>query len=85
MKTNTNYFAILTFFVIAIGLRYLTNKNQLLEGVSNDFLKVVLQGIGPAIGALVAFSVFKIKPTLSLKGNYRNFSFPFLFYWVFQG
>lgn len=83
MKPKINYFAILTFYVIAIALRYLTNKTQLLNGISNEFLKVILQGIGPAVGALVAFALFKIKPTLSLKGNYRNLSFPFLLYWLF--
>lgn len=81
MKTKINYFAILTFYVIAILLRYLTNKTDLLNGVSSDFLKVILQGIGPAVGAVVAFSVFKIKPTLTLKGNYKKTLIPFLLYW----
>ena len=38
-----------------------------------------MQGISPAIGVLVAFYIFKIKPTLTLKGNYSiwhlNFDF----------
>lgn len=81
MKTKINYFAILTFYTIAIALRYLTNKTDFLSGVSNEFLKVLLQGVGPTVGAIVAFSVFKIKPVLSLKGNYKKAIFPFLLYW----
>ena len=69
MKTKVNYFAILTFYIIAISLRYLTNKTELINGISSEFIKVLLQGIGPAIGALVAFTVFKIKPILSIKGK----------------
>ena len=67
MKTKVNYFAILTFYIVAISLRYLTNKTELLNGISSEFIKVLLQGAGPAIGAFVAFAVFKIKPVLSLK------------------
>jgi len=81
MKTKINYFAILTFYTIAIILRYLTNKTDLLEGVSSSFLKAILQGIGPAVGAIVAFTVFKIKPALTLKGNYKKALVPFLLYW----
>lgn len=83
MKNKTNYFAIATFYLIAIILRYLTNKTQLLNGVSNDFLKVILQGVGPAAGALAVFLIFRIKPALSLKGNYKEILIPFLLYWVF--
>jgi len=81
MKTKVNYFAVLTFYIIAISLRYLTNKTQLLDGVSNEFLKIILQAAGPAVGAFVAFSIFKIKPNLSLKGNYSKVSIPLLLYW----
>ncbi|CAM4009362.1 CPBP family intramembrane glutamic endopeptidase [Flavobacterium weaverense] len=83
MKTKINYFAIINFYIIAIGLRYLTNKTNLLENVNSDFIKVILQAAGPAIGAVVAFSIFKIKPKLSLKGNYKNGITPFLLYWIF--
>jgi membrane protease YdiL (CAAX protease family) len=82
MKTKINVFAILTFYIIAISLRYLTNKTDLLEGVSSNFLKVILQGISPAIGAIAAFYIFNIKPTLNLKGNYSKISIPFLLYWA---
>lgn len=82
MKTKVNYFAILTFYLVAISLRYLTNKTELLNGISSEFIKVLLQGAGPAIGAFVAFAVFKIKPVLSLKGNYKKAVFPFFLFWM---
>ncbi|MDY0904765.1 CPBP family intramembrane glutamic endopeptidase [Pedobacter sp. CFBP9032] len=82
MKTKIDAPAILTFYMVAIALRYLTNKTGLLDGVSSDFLKVVLQGISPAIAAMAAFYIFKIKPTLNLKGNYSKTSTPFLLYWA---
>lgn len=81
MKNKINLPAILTFYVIAVSLRYLTNKTDLLQNVPNEFLKILLQGIGPAVGAMVAFSVFKIRPILSLKGNYSRILTPFLLYW----
>lgn len=82
MKNKINVPAILTFYMIAIALRYLTNKTDLLDGVSSNFLKVVLQGISPAIAAMAAFYIFKIRPTLNLKGNYSKTSSPFLLYWA---
>nr|WP_322624332.1 CPBP family intramembrane glutamic endopeptidase [uncultured Flavobacterium sp.] len=82
MKNKINYPAILTFYVIAVLLRYLSNKTTLLDVVPNSFIRTVLSGIGPAMGAFVAFTVFKIKPVLSLKGNYKNVAIPFMLYWV---
>jgi membrane protease YdiL (CAAX protease family) len=82
MKTKINYFAILTFYTIAVALRYLTNKTDLLTGLSSSFLKAILTGIGPAVGAVVVFAVFKIKPVMSLKGNYKKLLTPFLLYWA---
>lgn len=82
MKSKVNYFAILTFYIIAIFLRYLTNKTEILNGISSEFIKVILQGVGPAIGAFVAFTVFKIRPVLTLKGNYKKALVPFLLFWM---
>ncbi|MDA3616647.1 CPBP family intramembrane glutamic endopeptidase [Polluticaenibacter yanchengensis] len=82
MKNKINYLAILTFYIIAIVLRYLTNKTALLNSLPDNFLKVILKGIGPAAGALIVFTVFKIKPVLSLKGNYKTLLAPFLLYWA---
>jgi len=81
MKTKVNYFAVATFYIIAISLRYLTNKTSLLDGISNEFLKIIIQAAGPAIGACVAFLAFRIKPVLSLKGNYNRPGVPLLLYW----
>ncbi|EFK56354.1 CPBP family intramembrane glutamic endopeptidase [Sphingobacterium spiritivorum] len=82
MKNKVNYLAVLTFYIIAVALRYLTNKTDLLEDVPGSFIKVLLQASGPAIGALVVFYVFKIKPVLTLKGNYKSILIPFLLYWA---
>lgn len=82
MKYKINYFAILSYYIIAVVLRFLTNKTALLDGVSNEFLKVVLQGIGPAVGAAVVFLIFKINPALTLKGNYKKVWIPSLLYWL---
>jgi len=82
VKSKINYFAIALFYTIAISLRYLTNKAPLLDGLTSGFLKIILQAAGPAIGACVVFLLFKIKPLLSLKGNYKNLSIPFLLYWA---
>lgn len=82
MKTKINYPAILTFYIIAIALRYLTNKTDLLNAVPGTFFKAILQGCGPAVGAIVAFTIFKIKPSLSLKGNYKKTLTPLLLFWA---
>lgn len=76
------FVAISVFYAIAILLRYLTNKTQILSGLDNTFLKVILQGIGPTIGALVAYSVFQIRSIMTLKGDFRNFFVPLLIYWL---
>ncbi|HCU45549.1 MAG TPA: CPBP family intramembrane metalloprotease, partial [Sphingobacterium sp.] len=82
MKNKVNYLAILTFFIIAIALRYLTNKTDLLSNVPSGFIKIILQGISPTIAAMTVFAVFKIKPILTLKGNYGHILTPFLLYWT---
>lgn len=82
MKSKVNLAAILIFYIVAISLRYLTNKTAFLSIVPNEYLKAILHGIGPAIGALLVFKLFKIKPVLSLKGNYKQLLFPFALFWV---
>lgn len=74
--------AIGTFYLIAITLRYLTNKTTILSGVEPNFLLVILQGMGPAIGAVVACLVFRIKMEMSLKGNFKNIFIPLSVYWI---
>ena len=78
LKTPQNFnrnkiLAIIVFYAIAISLRYLTNKTNVLENVNSSFLKVVLQGVGPAIGALVALKTFGLKSTYSLTGRLKPF------------
>lgn len=82
MKNKINYPAILTFYVIAVLLRYLTNKTTMLDVVPSSFLRAILSGIGPAVGAFAAFTIFKIKSVLTLKGNYKNIIIPFGLYWA---
>lgn len=54
----------------------------MLSGVENDYFRILLTGIGPTLGVLVVFFVFKIRPTLNLQGNYRTVVSPLLLYWV---
>ncbi|MGE4540885.1 MAG: hypothetical protein AB7D35_06440 [Bacteroidales bacterium] len=75
--------AIAVFYVIALLLRYLTNKTALLSGVSNNFVVIILQGAGPALGAFVALKVFRIKMKMSLKGNFGKLLVPLSVYWLF--
>ncbi len=83
MKNKINYLAIIVFYAIAILCRYLTNKAGILDGIGNEYLKSILTGIGPTLGAVAVFCIFKIKPTMSIKGNYKNLTSPILMYWVF--
>jgi len=70
-STTTKIIAIGVFYAIAIIFRYLSIKTPLLEHIDNSFLKIVLQGIGPAIGALVAFKIFGLKTSYSLSGKLK--------------
>ena len=76
MKNKINYLAIIVFYAIAILCRYLTNKAGILDGIGNEYLKSILTGIGPTLGAVAVFFIFKIKPTMSIKGNYKNLTSP---------
>jgi membrane protease YdiL (CAAX protease family) len=82
VKHKTIY-AIAVFYAIAIALRYLTNKTSVLSGVDNSFIKIILQGIGPTIGVIVASLIFKMKfRPMTLKGNYKQILVPFSVYWL---
>ncbi len=83
MKRKVNYWAVVIYYIIAIVCRYLTNKTELLSTLENPYLKSILTGAGPALGAVFVFFVFNIKPTLSLRGNYKSMIFPIILYWVF--
>ncbi len=78
-----NIFAVCVFYLIALLLRYLTNRTGLLAGVSNTVLVTLLQGVGPTVGAVVAMILFRIKPVMSLQGVFSNLFIPFSIYWLF--
>lgn len=82
MKNKINYWAILTFYIIAIICRYLTNKIGLIDGIESIHLRSILTGIGPTLGAIAVFKIFNIKPVMNLKGNYKKFIYPFALYWL---
>jgi len=68
---NNKIAGIAVFYIIALTLRYLTNSTDILQNVNSSFLKYVLQGVGPAIGALVAIKAFGLKSTYSLAGKLK--------------
>lgn len=82
MKTKTNFPAISLFYFTAIICRYLSNKTNLLNDISNPFILAVLQGVGPALGALAAMFVYKTKPWMTLQGNYKGLILPLVLYWL---
>lgn len=75
--------AIAVFYAVAILLRYLTNKTSILLGVDSVFFKTILQGIGPAVGALIACILFRINMEMGLKGDFKNYLIPLSIYWIF--
>lgn len=82
MKERKRLGSIIIFYAIAILFRFLAVKTNLLDFTDNEFIKILLRGIGPAIGALVAVKLFNIPLKFSLKGNYRNLFLPFLVFWI---
>jgi len=82
MIGKINIRAIIVFYITAVAFRFLAVKTTLLNQVDNEYLKILLRGIGPTIGAVAAFTLFKIPAELSLKGIYKNFLLPFAVYWM---
>jgi membrane protease YdiL (CAAX protease family) len=68
---NNRIAGIAVFYIIALVLRYLTNSTDILQNVNSSFLKYVLQGVGPAIAALVAIKAFGLKTSYSLAGKLK--------------
>lgn len=68
---NNKIIAIVVFYIIALVLRYLTNGTELLKNINSSFLKYVLQGVGPAIGAIIAIKLFGLKSNYSLAGKLK--------------
>lgn len=82
MKTKINFGAIIVYYVIAVICRYAAVKSDLLSGIQNPYLVILLRGVGPALGALVAIKIFSLHNPMSLKGIYKNAIVPFAIYWV---
>ncbi|WEK69866.1 MAG: CPBP family intramembrane metalloprotease [Candidatus Chryseobacterium colombiense] len=82
MKERKLLWSIIVFYAIAILFRFLAVKTNLFDFTDNEFIKILLRGIGPAIGALVAVKLFNIPLKLSLKGNYRSLFLPLLVFWI---
>ena len=81
MKKKSIY-GIIVFYTIAVGVRYLTNETELISGITNVFLKIIIQAIGPAVGALVALKIFNLKFSMSLKGFYPKTMIPLILFWI---
>lgn len=75
--------SIIVFYTIAVLFRFLAVKTNLFHFTDNEFLKILLRGIGPTIGAFVSITLFKIPLKMSLKGNYRNLFLPLTIFWIF--
>ena len=73
--------AIALFYLIAISVRYVTEYTSLAVHLGNQFYEI-LTGCGPAIGAIVASTVFGIKIAPTLKGNFKHILIPFSVYWL---
>ena len=70
------------FYMIAIGVRYLATKTNILSD-TNIYLKIMAEGIGPTLGVVVACLIFRLKfNPMTLKGNYKLWVFPLLVYWI---
>lgn len=83
VKKHKALAAIVVFYVIAISLRYLTNKTTILSGIESNFIKTILQGIRPAVGALIACFLFRIKMEMTFNGNFKSLLIPLSIYWIF--
>lgn len=82
MKGKINIGAIVLFYAIAVLFRFLAVKTALLNDIGDDYLKILFRGIGPAVGTLAVFALYKVPEKLSLKGIYKNFAVPFAVYWL---
>lgn len=82
MKNKINFGAIIVYYVIAVACRYAAVKTNLLSGIENPYLVILLRGVGPALGALAAIKIFSLHNPMSLKGIYKNAIVPFAIYWL---
>ncbi|WP_027381975.1 CPBP family intramembrane glutamic endopeptidase [Epilithonimonas caeni] len=82
MKERKRTGSIVVFYAIAILFRFLAVKTSLFDFTDNQFIQILLRGIGPAIGAFVSVKLFNIPLNLSLKGKYSNVLLPLLVFWI---
>jgi membrane protease YdiL (CAAX protease family) len=82
MKRKMNLGAIGLFYLIAVLCRYTAVKTSLFENISNEYILILLRGIGPALGAITALLAFRIPLRMSLNGRYRNLWLPLCVYWL---
>jgi membrane protease YdiL (CAAX protease family) len=76
------FYAIIVFDLIAVATRYLAVKTDILSN-ANFYLRIIAEGMGPTLGAIVACFVFKLKfRPMTLKGYYKSLLFPSLVYWI---
>ncbi|KAF2336693.1 CPBP family intramembrane glutamic endopeptidase [Flavobacterium nitrogenifigens] len=82
MKNKINFGSIIVFYVVAVICRYAAVKTNLLSGIENPYLVILLRGAGPALGAFAAIKIFSLHNPMSLKGIYKNAIVPFAVYWI---
>lgn len=83
MKPKINYGAIAVFYIIAVICRFIAVKTDLFNGVEhNDYVFILIRGLGPALGAFAAIKLFSLQNPMSLKGIYSNYVLPFVVFWL---
>ncbi|WP_343521850.1 CPBP family intramembrane glutamic endopeptidase [Pedobacter sp.] len=83
MDRKFPYKGLFIFYLVALFFRFIAVKTTLYSSIDNEYLLILLRGIGPAIGAFIAIKVTQIPLSLSLKGNYRNLFLPLMVFWGF--
>jgi len=82
MKNKINFGTVIIYYVIAVICRYAAVKTELLVHVESEYLKILLRGIGPAIGAFATIKICSLSNSMSLKGIYKNAIVPFAVFWI---
>lgn len=75
---KSSIYSIVLFYSIAILIRYVATQTTWLDITDNTFIKICLRGIGPCLGALIAFKVFGIKNTYSMAGKLKPLLLSFI-------
>ncbi|MFD2581952.1 CPBP family intramembrane glutamic endopeptidase [Pedobacter vanadiisoli] len=83
MDKKFHYKGLLIFYLVAIFFRFLAVKTTVYSSIDNEYLLILLRGIGPAVGAFIAIKFVQIPVSFSLKGNYRSLFLPLTVFWAF--